>query len=171
MNTIDVAWLAGFWDGEGTITLYRSIWKWKPDGPNTRRLRNHEREPERYRPLIAVSHTDKPTCDFISTMLTELGAKHYYLNDPKRVNPTRLGKRPQYHISVMSFVGARRVLEVLTPCLVTKRPQAEALLRFIDIAQSRDSHLRYTDEQRQIALFLRQHPMHGNPQPSQAGTA
>ena len=171
MQPVDAAWLAGFWDGEGTISLYRSRWTWKPDGPNTRRLPNHEREPERYRALIALSHTDKPTCDFISGLLTQIGVKHYYLRDPKRVNPTRLGKRPQYHISVMSFVAAKRLLEVLTPCLVTKKPQAQALWRFIEIAQSRDSHLHYTDEQREIALFLRTHPMHGNPQPSQAGAA
>ena len=171
MNQIEVAWLAGFWDGEGTISLYRSIWKWKPDGPTTRRLANHEREPERYRALIALSHTDKPTCDYISMLLTQIGVKHYYLSDPKRVSPSRLGKRPQYHISIMSFVAARRLLEVLMPALVTKQPQAKALWRFIEIAQSRDPHLRYTDEQREIASFLRTHPMHGNPQPSQAGTA
>jgi len=171
MDPLDAAWLAGFLDGEGTISLYRSIWKWKPDGPNTRRLRNHEREPERYRALIALSHTDPPTCDHVSELLTLIGAKHYYLRDPKRVDPTRLGKRPQRHISVMSFVGARRVLDVITPHLVTKRDQAEALLRFIDIAQNRDSHLRYTDEQRDIAFFLRRHPMHGNPQPSSTGPA
>ena len=136
----------------------------------TRRLRNHEREPERYRPLIAVSHTDVATCDHVAALLTQIEAKHYYLRDPKRINPTRLGKRPQRHISVMSFVAARRVLAVLLPYLVTKRAQAEALWRFTEIAQSRDPHLRYTDEQRDIALFLRRHPMHGNPQPSQAGT-
>jgi hypothetical protein len=171
MEALDAAWLAGFIDGEGSITLYRSRWTWKPDGPTTRRLRNHQREPERYRPLIAVSHTDADTCDHVSALLTQIGAKHYYLRDPKRVNPTRLGKRPQRHISVMSFVAARRVLEVLIPYLVTKREQAEVLWRFIEIAQSRDPHLHYTDEQRGIALFLRRHPMHGNPQPSQAGTA
>jgi len=171
MRDMDAAWLAGFLDGEGSITLYRSIWKWKPDGPNTRRLQNHEREAERYRALIAVSHTDVPTCDHVSELLTLIGAKHYYLRDPKRPDATRLGKRPQRHISVMSFVSARRVLDVVMPYLVTKRAQAEALYRFIEIAQSRDPHRRYTDEQRQIALFLRRHPMHGNPQPSSTGPA
>jgi hypothetical protein len=171
MELLDAAWLAGFLDGEGSITLYRSIWKWKPDGPNTRRLRNHEREPERYRALIAISHTDFPTCDHVSELLTLIGAKHYYLRDPKVADPTRLGKRPQRHISVMSFVAARRVLDAVMPYLVAKRAQAEALSRFIDIAQSRDPHLHYTDEQRQIVLFLRRHPRHGNPQPSQAGAA
>ena len=171
MKATDAAWLAGFWDGEGSITLYRSIWKWKADGPTTRRLRNHEREPERYRPLLALSHTDMPSCDHVADLLIQIGAKRYYLHDPLMVNPSRLGKRPQRHISVMSFVGARRVLEVLMPYLVTKQAAAQALWRFIEIAQSRDPHLRYTDEQREIALFLRRHPMHGNPQPSQAGTA
>jgi hypothetical protein len=171
MEHTDAAWLAGFLDGEGSITLYRSRWKWKPDGPNTRRLPNHQREPERYRPLIAVSHTDMPTCAHVDDLLVRMGAKHYQLSDPKVVNPSRLGKRPQRHISVMSFVAARRVLEVVMPYLVTKQANAEALWRFIEIAQSRDPHLHYTDEQREIALFLRRHPMHGNPQPSQAGPA
>ena len=171
MEPTDAAWLAGFLDGEGTISLYRSKWKWKPDGPNTRRLRNHEREPERYRPLIAVSHTDGPSCDHVNALLQQIGAKNYYLPDPKWIKPGRMGKRPQRHISVMSFVAARKVLIAILPYLVTKRAQGEALLRFIEIAQSRDPHLRYTDEQREIALFLRRHPMHGNPQPSQAGPA
>jgi hypothetical protein len=171
MEPLDAAWLAGFWDGEGTISLYRSRWKWKPDGPNTRRLPNHQREPERYRPLLALSHTDMPTCAHVDQLLVQIGAKHYSLADPKVVQPSRMGRRPQRHISVMSFVGARMVLEALMPYLVTKKPQAKALWRFIEIAQSRDPHLHYTDEQREIALFLRTHPMHGNPQPSQAGAA
>jgi len=170
VNPLDAAWLAGFLDGEGTISLYRSVWKWKPDGPNTRRLRNHEREPERYRPLIALTHTDVPTCDHVSSLLTSIGVKHNFLKATD-LDPTRLGKRPQYQISVMAFVGARRVLDAILPYLVTKHDQAAALSRFIEIAQSRDPHLRYTDEQREIALFLRRHRMHGNPQPSSTGPA
>jgi len=167
MKDTDCAWLAGIWDGEGTISLYRSVWKRK-ESPK-RRLKNHEYEPERYRALMAVVNSHRPLGERIHAMLIDLGVKHYFLQKVR--SRSSFSQKEMWTIHVMSHVSCRTLLACLRPYLFVKKEQADALWRWCEIAQTRDPHLRYTDEQRAIAASLRQRAPQGNPQPSQAGAA
>jgi len=151
MESTERAWLAGIWDGEGTISLYaRSI---KPPSPSTRHRRNYEYEPKRYLPLMAVVNSHFPLGERIHQMLTEMEVVHYFLRKVR--SRSSFSQREMWTIHIHGMQPAKRLLAELWPYLFVKRDEAEQLQRWITIAESRDNHLSYTEEQHAIARSLR----------------
>ena len=112
-----LAWLAGFTDGEGTITLA-----------------------VRMRPN---STTISPKYSLINTNLANLGRARVILasltGHDVRISLKRrpAGERPAYTISLSSQFDVRVTLEALYGHLVGKWPQAHAVLEFLTIAPGR----------------------------------
>lgn len=117
-KTIDhrLAWLAGIIDGEGTICL------------------GYHRDSRRYPKyafashLVAVSNTDEAMIVEIRAIADVLGIKQVLCQTFERRRPTH---KPQWRITFKTRGAVHALLAAIFPYLVTKRPQAELMLRAI----------------------------------------
>ena len=106
---IFLAWLAGFVDGEGCVSLNRQ--------------RNKAGNPA-YSPALTIVQTDRAILEHIAATLCEGGV---YTCPAVPVNGYAPRAKYQY---VVNGRGALRVVAALLPYLRLKRAQAEALLEY-----------------------------------------
>ena len=105
---ISLAWLAGFYDGEGCLFLGRR-----------RRVVDCK---------VILSNTDHPSIEKASEILKEHRVGHFIYQ--KKVKDGF--RRPSYHLIVDGIKRVDRWLDVMQPYLVTKASQAEVIRRFVD---------------------------------------
>ena len=114
------AWVAGFFDGEGTIGLY-----------------SYERLKKGNSPYIikrlTIENTNKEVMDYYSEFLNENNIKHYRFFHPKRKDRK---SSPIYAVSVVSYRGCEKLLKTLLPYLVCKKKQAQAMLEFLELRRT-----------------------------------
>lgn len=143
-----LAWLAGFVDGEGCITLTRS--------------RNTCGNPT-YTPVLIVSQSDKAVLDLIAA---RLGVGGVYRRNGRK--GTSMHKRPAWNY-VVNGRAALAVVAALRPYLVVKREQADALLAYRPVARGvkgpRDEQAARYAELRapQEAIYLRLRDLKSRP--------
>lgn len=139
MSSEQIAWLAGIWDGEGSIGAFMSKNGAQATNPVLRLL-------------AQVSMTDEPTVRVIKAIVSEIAGREVRY----RVATNSKGFRPAYHLRLYSHADLKAVLSVLVPHLVTKRRQAELVLRLAEIAPGRGGNHRspWTDEHHKILREL-----------------
>lgn len=103
---LSLAWLAGFYDGEGCLFLGRK--------PRTVYAR------------VILSNTDHPSIERASEILKEHRVGHFIYQKTKK------GYRPSYHLNVDGIKRVQRWLDVMEPYLVTKAAQATVLRQFVE---------------------------------------
>lgn len=113
----DIAWLAGFMDGEGTITI-------TIDGHN------------RLGPQISVANTCFRVMENVERILKGLDVP-YYIHTYTPENPKH---KASCHIRVMRLNAAKDFINKLLPHLRAKDSQARLVLRFVE---SRLQHPKY----------------------------
>ncbi len=116
LSPTDVAWIAGFVDGEGCLTITRQRAKGSVLG-----------EYIYYRPVLVIANNDKPSLDWIQTQL-RVG----------HVATIRHGTdrwAPSYQYVVGGF-AALKVVRLISPYLRIKCRQAALLLQFPGAAAS-----------------------------------
>lgn len=101
MNETDLAYSAGFFDGEGSISIYLQERRW-------------------HKLHISIGNTDRPVLQAIHALL---GGS---LWNGSREIP---GHRPMYFWGATDC-NAKRILELLLPHLHVKRAQAELAIKF-----------------------------------------
>lgn len=114
-NNSEIAWAAGFIDGEGTICIQR----------RTREKRNRE---------YAVALTAENTDPAALLLLMKLFGGYVYQRSIRRKH--HFGKRPIFSWKAhRGNIGS--VLKALLPYLILKKPQAELALAFERMKQRR----------------------------------
>ena len=114
MKAVKLAWLAGIFDGEGTITT----------------TKNHGTT----RPLLQVTNTNEKLLSTVQELLHELVGRPIRLCLQKR---GKLSVRPCYYLYVTKQSEVKTILESLLPYLVGKREQAVLLLEYVTIRLAR----------------------------------
>ncbi len=112
MKDTDLAWLAGIWEGEGSIMLY------------SRPVRNNRLQ---ITPAMEVGNTDIHIVNKIRKLLEELGCSYSFMERmPKK------GTRMFYHIRTANSNYIKTTLEAIMPYMVgEKLAYAETLLAFV----------------------------------------
>ncbi len=105
----ECAWLAGFLDGEGTISL------------------SVEGRIRAVRPRVTVTNTNLPNVGRARVLFRALLGHDVY---PR---PYRdIGRRPAFVLSIDKHEDIRSVLRALYPCFVGKQPQAKLMLEYLE---------------------------------------
>ncbi len=103
----EIAWLAGFIDGEGSFFVTRT----------------HSRGYLSYRPCMAVSNTYIPVMAYINDLLKDYGA----ISRSRTKNRTSTGRKELEEVSVRSWSGCAKACALLLPYLKVKQMQAAIL--------------------------------------------
>jgi len=106
----DLAYIAGFFDGEGCVSIRRA----RPVRPN---------QNTRYSLLVTIANTNLPILEFIAGVLG--GVIH-------RCSWTTLRRRAMYHLYWCGY-DARKVLETIQPFLRIKKQEAELGISFQNV--------------------------------------
>lgn len=134
MRDTDLAWLAGIWEGEGSIMLY------------SRPVRDNKLQ---ITPAMEVGNTDIHIVNKIRKILEELGCSYSFMERmPKK------GTRKFYHIRTQNALYIKLTIEAILPFMVgEKRAYAETLYAFVvrRLEKSKDvkgglKHTPYDDE-------------------------
>ncbi|HDZ13365.1 hypothetical protein LCGC14_0643850 [marine sediment metagenome] len=118
LTQVELAYLAGLIDGEGTITLERT---------GKRRMNGVMG----LSPSVIVANTDTSIVQWVVTSFERIGAKPYI----KTQTPSQKNKRckPCYWVIVKSLTKSKKILTVVKQYLIAKRAQADLILEFIQI--------------------------------------
>jgi hypothetical protein len=118
----DKAWLAGFWDGEGSITIFTHTEK------NGR---------EKICPTINVTNTHEGVIAHVVELLDKLGTS-FAVQTRKRDSDKY---KDAYHVSTRNMQYIKVVLEAIYPYLVCKKAQAILVLRYVNKKlEQRETH-------------------------------
>ena len=113
LTEAELGWLAGIWDGEGSITMFRHYEKGRE---------NH------FIPVICVVNTCHSIINHVVRLLDRAGIRLRVAIQHKAD-----GKIAQsYQVMTSKHSIIKKFLMLLTPYLIGKRPQAELLARFVD---------------------------------------
>lgn len=129
---VELAWLAGLWDGEGSITIFKHLEK-----NGTRKLC----------PTILVVNTDIKIINEAKRILDSLGTS-FHLFERK---PGSSKHKPAFQLSTRNSQYIDKVLTAIQPYLVGKKEQAELVIGYVrkrHYQRSIDDH----DEQTQIQV-------------------
>ncbi len=142
MKQEDLAWFAGFIDGEGTISINQHD---KKRGPFLQ-------------PRMTVSNTHIPTLRHFEKLLEELNLAFYV---DWKTNPSNFGERkPLWRISFVGFKRLFQVLKLIVPYLVTKKGQGELTFQFLQSrlngATDNGGYKSYTGEEIKLAQQVRE---------------
>jgi len=127
ISKTETAYLAGLWDGEGSITLWKNI-------------RKESGKPRLIASLVFVN-TNLKMIEWVEDKLVKIGApfhRHVIKSDPKRFGGRH---KDCYQLTARNRESVERTLRVLLPYLVSKKEQAEIVLSFV---RSRVEQMRKT---------------------------
>jgi hypothetical protein len=110
-HAMHLAWLAGLFDGEGSLTIGRD------------ERRKHTRLIARF----SISNTDPNIIERVQDILIRHGF-HPYVYEQDRAD----WKKVCYHIQVNRRVEIKMIIEMLMPHMVGKKAKAAMMLRFIE---------------------------------------
>lgn len=130
LTETEKAWLAGFWDGEGSITIFTHTEK------NGRK---------KVCPTINVTNTHEGVIAHVVTLLDKLGTSFSIL---EKKNDTDKWKNA-YTVGTRNMQYIQTVLTAIQPYLVCKQAQCTLVLRYVNKKlQQRESNQRprYDDE-------------------------
>ena len=110
VTTHQYAWLAGIWDGEGSFCIVYDT-------------------NERYVPRISLSNTDIVMINEIIKILDSSGINGHLWEETTSRKPNH---KKAFHITVNKMTDVKTITELMLPYLISKKPRAELLLRFIN---------------------------------------
>ncbi len=111
MNINKLYWLAGAWDGEGSITVFKY------------REKNNS---VKLCPTICFTNTDAKFVAEVVKILDENGIR-LHLETINRKNAKEC-----YQLITRRMETIRKFLDIIAPYLVSKKPQAQLLTRFLN---------------------------------------
>ncbi len=119
--TTDLAWLAGFLDGEGSFMVIHLA------GKRLKALGG-----KYIAPRITLVNTDEPTLKEVQRILVDLGLPHHVSRRIGGVNKNGHKWADSWDIRVQGLSRCKRWCEILIPYLRTKKSQAQAMLALIE---------------------------------------
>ena len=119
-----LAWLAGFMDGEGTITLCRMNEN-KSKGRTTH-----------IRPIVQIVNTNYASLLECQAILADMTGRKCTIKS-KSYTGTRLAHwKDSFHIQIVKQSDVKAICQVLIPYLIVKKLQAELLVKFVEIRET-----------------------------------
>jgi hypothetical protein len=118
---LDLAWLAGFIDGEGSISM-REV---------TECSRSTGLPRYSYHPRVRYFNTHQPTLAYVRSVLDAHGLG--YVVSHSRQNDARYA--PLWTVTVEGLGRCKALLELLVPCLKTKQDDAALVLEYCQLRQ------------------------------------
>ena len=107
---IEISWLAGIWDGEGTIGV-----------------RNNTKI-KQFSPRMHVVNTNPLIMQKVFEIVEKLGITPYF----REKDAGEFGVKQCWVIGVDTLTKSKVLLDAMLPYLVGKKPQAEMLLKFVE---------------------------------------
>lgn len=142
INEADIAWLAGFWDGEGTIGL-----RLNKSHPKTKH--------GLITPYVQVANTSKPALERVDEILISIGVGHHIQSLKLHPRPGAISRLPQWRITVAGYQRVSAFIMHVSPYLTVKQPAAQVVKRFIELRASKDAREPYADEEWQLLADIR----------------
>jgi len=103
-----IAWLAGFFDGEGSVGIYEN-------GTGNFYVR------------LTLTNTDKATLERVQEILEENEIPSYCRWDQQKTN-----RKPRWQLLWLGSTKPMKLIDLLLPHLVTKKEQAELAKEYIE---------------------------------------
>jgi len=120
-----VAWLAGFTDGEGTITLCRI---------NECRAKNRTAH---IRPIFQIVNTNYTSLQECQTILEHITGRRPTIKNKSFGNIVQKSHwKDSYQIQVVKQQDVKKICQALIPYLIIKKLQAELLVKFVEIRET-----------------------------------
>jgi len=113
MTNEKLAWLAGLWDGEGTITVYHSL---------------RRKGTSRYHPGLVLANCDENIISEAVKILDEIGVKMFLT----KVKMKSERHKDAFLLTTRKLSPVKKLCETLLPYLIGKKAQAELTLRFVN---------------------------------------
>ena len=131
--TIELAWAAGFFDGEGCITLSRGL------------------------PTLSIAQVDREVLDRFKRAVGPGSVNGPYDYASKERREHFLNRKPQYRYQLSRLDDVRNVIDLLSPYLSSiKKEKAYELLSQVAEKESRPLNFRLTpDDVRSIRSYWR----------------
>lgn len=129
-----ISWLAGFIDGEGCIGFNKV---------------SHKKD--FHYPHLCIVNTHKPTIDRIIEILSALGIRYWIVSPTCRNKPKY---KQDYQVVVRGLKRLKPMLDLIIPHLFTKKPQAEAVLDFINYRLSLPPKSPYGEKEFRLITLL-----------------
>lgn len=119
-----MAWLAGFVDGEGTITLCRI---------NECKAKNRT---VHIRPIFQIVNTNYASLQECQTILEHISGRKPPIHS-KSMAGTRLAHwKDSFQIQIVKQQDVKKICQALIPYLIVKKLQAELLVKFVEIRET-----------------------------------
>jgi len=146
---IQLSWLAGLWDGEGSITIFRQ------------REKNGS---VKLKPCLVLTNTDENIINHAVKILDSYEIKFHV------IDYTRPRCKRVYQLTTSKLENLNKFCEILTPYLVGKKAQAELLKRYVDsrierikIAGNNKHAVKYNEEELALQIKLQSLNHRGEP--------
>lgn len=142
-----LGWLAGIWDGEGSITVFKYAEK---NGAI------------KYCPTICAVNTDLTIINEVQKLADLLGI-NFHLMERKIPKSKRDKHSISYQLITRKMSYIKKFLEIITPYLISKKAQAELVLRFVnkrlaklEINKGSNAKSRYSEDEIEISKNIRE---------------
>ncbi len=112
-NLIEIGWLAGMIDGEGSFIL---------------RKRQSEKQ-KQIQAMVCWTNTDKNIVDKFREILNKAGIRYYVMT--KRRSGSHLGKKPRTDIQIYRYRELNKLLDLIKPYLASKKEKVEIIHQFV----------------------------------------
>ena len=133
----DIAWLAGFIDGEGCFDF--------PED-HVKQLKQ-----PRWRPRVRIANTDQPTLIDVVNILRGMGVGHFVEHRVPKV--TRWS--PSWCISIWGLKRVERFLPMVIPHLRTRKRHAELMVEWCRLRLAQEHRDLYTPEMEAIISTIK----------------
>lgn len=143
-NDLDLAWFAGFLDGEGSITFKVQR------GERLRGLNLVY-----YYPSVRVCNTDYPTLKVVTDILDAHGLPYHVSHRKGELKP---GLHAAWDVEVKGLKRCERWLNMIAPYLRTKQEKAYLMLEYIHSRKNYIIGAGYSAREEEILDLLRVRP-------------
>lgn len=114
VTSIELAWLAGFVDGEGHIAIMR--------------IPKKNRQGFTFAPIIRIANTNAQAISKIVEIYDKLGASSHIVSIESKTN----NHKDKYYLQTQNMASCKIILDALLPHLFVKSAQAKIVLRFVN---------------------------------------
>ncbi len=134
--SIDLSWLAGMWEADGSFSLNKN---------------KNQTKYIQYEPHLQFVNTDLMIIEEVIRILKDLQVGYYFMS---RIQPENFGKKLKYEIRVQGMKRCGKLIGYLLQYLRGQKKQRAAYIKeYIDLRLSKPKNQRYGDEEH--SLFRR----------------
>jgi LAGLIDADG-like domain len=127
-----IGWIAGFFDGEG----YIGLWK---------RTDHRVNYKDTYRPSIVIANTDKKTIDYLSEQLISFGITNYI-----KYRPSKNAWRESWVVEINGFKRIKKFIDFIEEYTVTKKEQVLLVKEFLERRMAVYKNVPYIERDHEI---------------------